>query len=99
MFSNNIKSILYDLKNENANVINNNSELHYLFLNGTENDKKLACLIFLAVDNKELNIYRDPNMVINMFRSIMKDLLLESYFHYELGELIKNIYTNFTYFE
>jgi hypothetical protein len=99
MFSNNIESILYDLKNQSKIVINNNSELHNLFLNGSENDKKLACLIFLAVDNKELNIYRDPNMVISMFRSIMKDLLLESEFHKELGELIKNIYTNFNYFE
>lgn len=96
MFSNKIDTILEELKNNNKNIISN-LELIELFMNGSENDKKLACLIILASDNRELNIYNDPNLVINLFNPLMKDLLLESNKHQELGKLIIKIYNNFNF--
>jgi len=98
MFSENIISILNDFRNNNTtNIIKDNIELQNLFIDGTENDRKLACLIILSIDNRELNIYRDKNMVINMFNPLMKDLLLQSDNHKELGEKIISTYTNFNF--
>ena len=96
MFSKNIKTILSDLKKKELNIMLN-SELIELFMNGIEKDKKLACLIILASDNRDLSIYRDPNLVMNMFNPLMKELLLESFEHYELGNLIIDLYTNFNF--
>jgi hypothetical protein len=96
MFSNNIKTIIDDLKNKKVNIMEN-KELIDMYLNGTENNKKLACLIILATDNKKLNIYRDPNFVKNMFNKILDELLLQSIIHNELGNILINIYTNLKY--
>lgn len=98
MFSNKISTIIFDLKNNNKNSITQNLELIDLFVNGNENDKKLACLIILATDNRELNVLGDKENIIQLFTPILENLLLESEQHNELAYLIIRLYTNFSFY-